>query len=1068
MAKYSVPGIRFTEIDNTVRSNSVPGLGIGAIVLKSNKGPVNQRILTSSYDYFTQIYGEPENLDDFGHFAAENYLAISNQLLCVRATMGDEGYAQIQYPYTDADSLDKFTSKDTAEFRYINNEDDSQLKLLGQLSAVTTVSALTAVNENGGYEWLPDDLESDNPLSSFSLKQKAQFATINDLITDAPPSVAVYKAYTERNGDIGDTHKFDIETDNGKYIEFASKVTSEGKVTKTFNDLIFTDDAWSAGELPKDAFSINKTPITNIYVEPGTSATLTAKGYKTIFTVPGSATLNGSNYSLTAYFDAESNLWTNVINNSGRDSVKFNEIFVQDSFYAGGSQDKGAYCTEPPKDAVKIQFRDWDDVTNKTHYVLKEEFEKSVGQTVGIQFREYGFNTKQEALATIIDESPERRDWDDTKDIYTIRMDNLMLLPALTGTKDGETVVVEDSGKEIITRLADEYGVDIAEIATKDYTLLRYYDVWNGMPLNEEGDFDEETYKENLVEKIIYTEDWKEFKSANTTPYNEYLFWTIAEKNGTKALTVSTFVQDNPSQVVIPWQDGVQEINSEGEVVKEPMRKMVALASSEVLNSTNDTYRDGYTMSIESDDEPGNGDIEQYVSNKNNQLIIASIGPGEYGNDVGVSIITAEAADIPALNHQNAFNWKYRFDDEEQVDNDVDDLTWKKVYRVNVYVKTKTQTAEAAWGTGMDALLKDPIETFYVSNDPQAKDAEGNSLFAPNVINGHSEYIYVSRNSVNEAKTGAGTYAQPCQTYAIYQLTGGTNSKKNNITEKTAALKLYKDRQKADFDILFNVESVETFNGRQRYGALQRKIAEIAAARKIDIGVVQVTSKESKSVKKMVGESKMFSFNNGTYVAPYGGYDKYYNGTLGSWIYLPKSVAGACAMAYCDMFSYPWMAPAGVARGKIQYTTGQLSRLTDDEIGQLYDNNVNTSRQCGGFGEVLWGQKTALKKESALNRINVRRCLNYIEKQLENMLVPYLFQQNTPNTRSAAKNSIDAFLSRVQAAEGLIEYSLSVTQDSEDPHIMNVNIRLVPAEAIEFIDVKITIDRNTGVTAEEV
>lgn len=1038
MAKYSVPGINFNEIDNTVRSNSVPGLGIGAIVLKSNKGPVNQRILTSSYDNFTQIYGEPENLDDFGHFAAENYLAISNQLLCVRATMGDEGYAQIQYPYTDADSLDKFTSKDTAEFKYINNEDDSQLKLLGQLSAVTTVSALTTVNENGGYEW-----EAVDTLSSFVLKQKAQFATINDLITDAPPSVAVFKAYTDKTGEIG-THKFDVETASGKYIEFATKVTSEGKVTKMFDDLILTDAAWVSGELPKDAFSINKTPITNIYT--GTSGVLTAKGYKTIFTVPSSATLDGSNHSLTAYFDAESDLWTNVINNSAVDSVKFNEIFVKDSFYAGGSQDKDAYCTEP-QDAVKIQFRDWDDVTNKTHYVLQKEFEDSVGQTVGIQFREYGFNTKQEALAVVVDEMNE---------------DNVKVTPLDTLFSKG------DEGKKKVVSLADEYGVDVAEIATKEFALLQYYDVWNGMPLDENGDFDKNTYDENLVEKIIYTEEWNEFKSANTTPYNEYLFWTIAEKNSTKAMTVSTFVQDNPSQVVIPWQDGVQEINEEGEVVKEPMRKMVALASSEILNSTNDTYRDGYTLSIESDDEPGNGDVEQYVSNKNNQLIIASIGPGEYGNDVGVSIITTEAADIPALNHQNAFNWKYRFDDEEQVDNDEDDLTWKKVYRVNVYVKTKTQTAEAAWGTGMDALLKDPTESFYVSNDPQAKDAEGNSLFAPNVINGHSEYIYVSRNSVNEAKTGAGTYAQPCQTYAIYQLTGGTNSNKNNISEKTAALKLYRDRQKADFDILFNVEAVETFNGRQRYGALQRKIAEIAAARKMDIGVVQVTSKESKSIKKMVGESKMFSFNNGTYVAPYGGYDKYYNGTLGSWIYLPKSVAGACAMAYCDMFSYPWMAPAGVARGKIQYTTGQLTRLTDDEIGQLYDNNVNTSRQCGGFGEVIWGQKTSLKKESALNRINVRRCLNYIEKQLENMLVPYLFQQNTPNTRSAAKNSIDAFLSRVQAAEGLIEYSLSVTQDSEDPHIMNVNIRLVPAESIEWINVKITIDRNTGVTAEEV
>lgn len=1064
MAKYSVPGISFKEIDNTVRSNSVPGLGIGAIVLKSNKGPVNQRILTSSYDYFTQIYGEPENLDDFGHFAAENYLAISNQLLCVRATMGDEGYAQIQYPYTDADTMDKIVSKDTAEFKYINNEDDSQLKLLGQLSAVTTVSALLGDDSTTAKEWLPDDLTAVDPTSSFTLKQKAQFATINDLITDAPPSVAVYKAITNSAGDIQETG---FEKELGYYIEFAAKVSNEGKVTKMFDDLILTENAYNNGEISKDAFAINKTPITTIYTVTGSQEPSTAKGYKTIFTVPGTDTLNGSNYSLTAYFDEDSNFW-DIMSNSALSSISYKDLFDYKNFYAGDPANKStAYCHDA-EEAVKVQFRDWDDVTNKTHYVLKEDVEATIGQTIGIQFREYGFNTKQEALATIIDESPERKNWDDKKDIYTIRMDNLMLLPALTATKDGETVVVEESGKEIVTRMADEYGVDIAEIATKDYTLLRYYDVWNGMPLDEEGKFDEDTYTGNWVEKVIYTEDWKEFKSANETPYNEYLFWTIAEKNGTKALTVSTFVQDNPSQVVIPWQDGVQEINEEGKVVKEPIRKLVALASSEVLNSTNDTYRDGYTLSIESDDEPGNGDIEQYVSNKNNQLIIASIGPGEYGNDVGVSIITAEAADIPALNHQNAFNWKYRFDDEEQVDNDVDDLTWKKVYRVNVYVKTKTQTAEAAWGTGMDALLKDPTESFYVSNDPQAKDAEGNSLFAPNVINGHSEYIYVSRNSVNEAKTGAGTYAQPCQTYAIYQLTGGTNSKKNNITEKTAALKLYRDRQKADFDILFNVEAVDTFNGRQRYGALQRKIAEIAAARKIDIGVVQVTSKESKSVKKMVGEAKMFSFNNGTYVAPYGGYDKYYNGTLGSWIYLPKSVAGACAMAYCDMFSYPWMAPAGVARGKIQYTTGQLSRLTDDEIGQLYDNNVNTSRQCGGFGEVLWGQKTALKKESALNRINVRRCLNYIEKQLENMMVPYLFQQNTPNTRSAAKNSIDAFLSRVQAAEGLIEYSLSVTQDSEDPHIMNVNIRLVPAEAIEFIDVKITIDRNTGVTAEEV
>ena len=63
---------------------------------------------------------------------------------------------------------------------------------------------------------------------------------------------------------------------------------------------------------------------------------------------------------------------------------------------------------------------------------------------------------------------------------------------------------------------------------------------------------------------------------------------------------------------------------------------------------------------------------------------------------------------------------------------------------------------------------------------------------------------------------------------------------------------------------------------------------------KQDIGVVQVTSKSCKTGKQMVSESKMFTFNNASYVAEYGGYDKYYNGDVASWIYLPKSVAGAC------------------------------------------------------------------------------------------------------------------------------------------------------------------------------
>ena len=1022
MAKYSVPGIRFTEIDNTIRSNSLPGLGIGAIVMKSNKGPVNQRILTSSYDNFTDIFGQPENLDDYGHFAAENYLAISNQLLAVRTTMGDEGYAQIQYPYTDADLKDVYRSEDTSNFKYIDNEDNSNLKLLGNLDAVTQVTALSG--EEGKEEWIVDD-----NLSAFGVYQKAAFGTIVDIINDNPPSVAVFKNVGK--GDI-DAEKF-VKA-SGEYIKFATKVNNRGEVGKMYDDLILTEDAWTAGKLATSSIQFNKSAPLN-YI----SDTLSATGYKTIFSIPADDTLNSESTTLTAYLTKE---FADSI--SAETEVTYKKFFNNDNFYKG-SATSSTLCDDPIP-SWKIQFRDWDDCVNKTFYVEQSAFEPTVAQAVGIQYREYGMNTLQEALAM--------------NDETVTAINNEKMVVSVTDLSK----VATEEGFDKINSLADQYGCDSSELmAEGKYSLLKYFDVWEGIQYDDPENT--ELVTNEPVEKVIYTKDWEDFTAKyGGTNFDEKLFWTVAEKNAKTPTTISVYTADPPEGVVIPWQEATQK--PEGE----PVNKMAAFATSEILNGTNERYKDGYTVSIESDDEPGNGDVEQYVSNKANQLIIASIGPGEYGNDIGVSIITPECAEIPALNHQNAFNWKYRYDDEDKVDNeeiDPDTLTWTKVYRINVYVKTKSQTSETAWGTGMDALLKDPAESWYVSNDPTAKDAEGNSLYAPNVINGHSEYIYVSRNSVNEARTGAGTYAMPHQTYAIYGLTGGSNSKKNNVTEKIAGLKLYTDRQKADFDILFNVEAIDTFNGKQRYSALQRRIAEIAASRTIDIGVVQVTSREAKSVKRMLGEAKMFAFNNGTYVAEYAGYDKYYNGTLASWIYLPKSVAGACRMAYCDMTSYPWMAPAGVQRGNITYTNGPLTRLTDPEIGQLYDINVNTSRDCSGYGECLYGQKTALKKDSALNRINVRRCLNYIEKVLETMMLPYLFQQNTANTRSAARNSIDAFLNRVQAAEGIEQYALSVTQDSEDPHIMNVAIRVVPAEAIEFIDVTITVDRNTGVTTNE-
>lgn len=1022
MAKYSTPGIRFTEIDNSIRAEAAPGMGIGAIVMKSNKGPVNQRVVTRNYNEFTEIFGEPETLTDYGHFAAENYFANSTQMYAVRATMGDEQYSQIQFAYNGAPVTASNKSKDTAKFVYVDNQADNTLKLLSPLSSVCDYGNMITTSSG---DWV---LDKDGQ-EGYALKQEAYYGVFCDILNESEDLI-IYKA----KNDGADAASWEGNvTERGKHIIYPYSVDVNGNNPQFETKLLLTDNAWDTG---------SASPV---YCDIKKRNTL----YQTTVSIPASATLNKKAVNISFYgnYSAVSG-WPTT-------GVMYQDIFNDDVFFGDFNGNReGAESGYGYVDAQRMEIMDWDDPdSKKTYYVDSDTFKTD--KAVGIKYTEFFAVDPNYAIASF--EPDPNKDFDGdpaSKELFMISAVSAMYMSEDgKDPKYGNDEINERSPKDVIIDMLDAYSCnDISDINA--YYYLKYFDAVN----------------QCIVEKII-KEDPEQMKDVKHQ--EKYLFWLYAAKGENKLTKVPVYIAEDTELVALPIQKDYfyEDPETREKIV---LNNIVAQPSSYIFNSVDKTYADGYTVKTEAEDEPGNGDIEQYNSVFDDQLVIVSIGPGKYGDDIGVAIITTECSEIDALKNQYAFNWKYSYDDEDRVNNDTTDytvnpmdLTWKKVFRINVYLKSKTQTAEAAWGFGMDALSKEPAESWFVSTDPYAKDSEGNSLYAPTVINGHSEYIYVSRSSVNKAINGVGKYEQPKQTFAIYGLTGGKNSTKNDISEKTAALSLYTDRRRSPFDILFNVDAIDTFNGRQRFNAHQRKIAQIAASRTMDIGVVQVTSKSAKTAKQMLSETKMFNFNNGSYVAEYGGYDKYYNGTLASWIYLPKSVAGACAMAYCDTYSYSWMAPAGVARGTINYTNGQLLKLTDDEIGLLYDNNVNTTRDCGNYGVVLWGQKTALKKNSLLNRINVRRCLNFIEKRLENMMTPYLFMQNSVNTRASARNDIDSFLQRVKAAEGIDRYQLSVTQDPEDPTIMNVNLIVYPTSAIEFIDVKVIINRSTVTVTEE-
>lgn len=1058
--KWSYPGVGFSEVDKSIQANTTTADGVGAIVLDANQGYVNQRVLSTSRKRFHEQFGDPDSSENYGHFAADQYLQASPQLYAVRATMGDEAYGFIQFPYDDAATRDCKINTLKQTFEYVDNNKDTQIKLLDPMRGSFEYNSLA--NEQWKTFVTPVQTEDVTSASytntAFCLVDGGYAALYSDLQTDQDPEIHIfrdaYSAYESKDPLTVNSTKC------GQYYRFA---TVDGTTAKVFvknltgdaadkdKAIVFASQSDFSNATAANPELLNSYNLVAAYDNTSDGADCSAFNVE----LTNKVTLNEDDVTFRLYASAFD--FTQEIPVSDEVSVSAFSGTIEDVF---GNAREGDL--QEQFDVAAITTFDWQSENDTNTQIVSVSALNAATIVSGAQYREITGALYDQMLITTSS--------DQTLDSCYVDFENANLVdlaPEIsaryanvlkTGFEVIEMSAMAADNMELLQKVANSYGKNYDEIATSAHKFVRLYD----------AQFN------TIYDKVVFsTNPSDEDGKTDGLFITPNIFTTYIDPdlgvNG-KRVIKSAYIARKPEPIIEPWQFSEADVDT--------VKKMTAYPSSEVFSDPSGIYKDGYTKTILTQDEPGNGDIERYDSLQHNQLVIANVGPGEYGNDIGISIITPAVAGNMALENQPAaFDWKYQFDDEDIVDKDwlenptykinPYNLTWKKVYKINVYVKTKNQQA-SVWGSGLDALTRTPVESFLVSNDPTVKDSNGNSMYAPYVINGQSKYIYVSLNSVLDARTSFGTYAMPKQTYSIYQLQGGKNSIKHTIAEKTAALELYRDRQKCKFDIIFNVEPIETFQSRQKYAQMQRRIAEIACDRGIDIAFIQVTSKAARTGYRALSEGKLFTFQNGSYVACMAGYDRYYDSYTSNWVYLPKSVAIAVAHAKCWRLGKPWQAPAGIAYGVIEYSNGQLLKLSDPEIGQLYNAHINTSRTCASYGEVLYGQKTALKKTSALNRVNVRGLLNYIEKYLEPMLEPFLWRQNTAATRSNMRQTVDAFLSQIMADEGIIAKSVVVKPDPEDAHLVYVNIQIIPAESIERIEVTTTINRqNSTITSSE-
>lgn len=232
---------------------------------------------------------------------------------------------------------------------------------------------------------------------------------------------------------------------------------------------------------------------------------------------------------------------------------------------------------------------------------------------------------------------------------------------------------------------------------------------------------------------------------------------------------------------------------------------------------------------------------------------------------------------------------------------------------------------------------------------------------------------------------------------------------------------------------------------------------------------VVVNGRDCKAITNRSGQAgKTFSRNvywplrnllqsaNSSYSTTYGNWVKVYDSASDKYCWAPFSGWAASAIARTDAARWPWIAPAGLERGIVNNIVDIAINPNQQERDMLYRINVNPVVLFPDQGYVIWGQKTLLRRPSAFDRINVRRCFLTLEKVTQRTLRYFVFEPNTIFTRTRVKNTVQPIFDIAKNNEGLYDYLIVCDERNNDPATIDrnelcVDFYLKPVKAGEFI-----------------
>jgi phage tail sheath protein FI len=373
------------------------------------------------------------------------------------------------------------------------------------------------------------------------------------------------------------------------------------------------------------------------------------------------------------------------------------------------------------------------------------------------------------------------------------------------------------------------------------------------------------------------------------------------------------------------------------------------------------------------------------------------------------------------------------------------------------------------------------LETFpFVSQAASAKTSQGGTNFYPDVIYGQSKLIYWLDH--DSSLSNAGTDPVAGTTFASTagkggvkddNLSGGTDDYAVTVGELALAYDEFADAETVDVNLLMAGTSPASADGVSH----ATKMIDIVEARKDCVAFISprradVVNVSSAHTQGSNVKGFFDSLASSSYAVFDSGYKYMYDKFNDTFRFVPLNgdIAGLCANT--DNVADPFFSPGGFNRGQIRGAVKLAFNPTKAQRDILYPARVNPVATFPGQGTVLFGDKTALSKPSAFDRINVRRLFILLEKSIATAAKFQLFEFNDEFTQAQFRNLVEPFLRDIQGRRGITDFSVVCDGTNNTGEVIDRNefvadIFIKPARSINFIQLNFIAVR-TGVAFSEV